>query len=215
MNFQHIFNTMMCSPFGPTEYCAGIVLYRQRQEEENGGEHIDFLLMQDRHDKWGPAKGHLEHGETSKQAAIRETAEETGILAESYEIVDGFEHQIEYTLRKHCNQKVITYFIARITDANVQVSLSREHRDFRWVQPKEALRLTTVAGGHSYLFNRLLRQAWEFLKANDNNQPIIAVVEENDGIAMLMEADVKPDKNETTVSSATSSSDQTLVNEMH
>ena len=38
-----------------------------------------FLLIKDSYDNWGFPKGHLEDGESPAEAAMRETAEETGL----------------------------------------------------------------------------------------------------------------------------------------
>ncbi|MBA3498649.1 MAG: NUDIX hydrolase [Gemmatimonadales bacterium] len=38
-----------------------------------------FLLIRDSYDNWGFPKGHLENGESPAEAALRETAEETGL----------------------------------------------------------------------------------------------------------------------------------------
>ena len=38
-----------------------------------------FLLIKDSYDNWGFPKGHLENGESPAEAALRETAEETGL----------------------------------------------------------------------------------------------------------------------------------------
>lgn len=40
---------------------------------------LQCLLILDRYGKWGLPKGHLEHGETLEQAALREVKEETGL----------------------------------------------------------------------------------------------------------------------------------------
>ncbi len=40
---------------------------------------IHCLVIRDRYGQWGLPKGHLEHGESSKQAALREVNEETGL----------------------------------------------------------------------------------------------------------------------------------------
>ena len=40
---------------------------------------IHCLVILDRYGQWGLPKGHLEHGESSKQAALREVNEETGL----------------------------------------------------------------------------------------------------------------------------------------
>ena len=40
---------------------------------------IHCLVIRDRYGRWGLPKGHLERGESSKQAALREVNEETGL----------------------------------------------------------------------------------------------------------------------------------------
>ncbi|HJR35863.1 MAG TPA: NUDIX domain-containing protein, partial [Gemmatimonadales bacterium] len=40
---------------------------------------LRFLLIRDSYDNWGFPKGHLEDGESPADAALRETAEETGL----------------------------------------------------------------------------------------------------------------------------------------
>ena len=40
---------------------------------------IHCLVIRDRYGQWGLPKGHLEDGESSKQAALREVNEETGL----------------------------------------------------------------------------------------------------------------------------------------
>ncbi len=40
---------------------------------------IEILLIQDSKNRWTIPKGHIEHGETAKQTAIREIGEESGL----------------------------------------------------------------------------------------------------------------------------------------
>jgi 8-oxo-dGTP pyrophosphatase MutT (NUDIX family) len=56
------------------ETSSGGVVFRRDNEGEN------FLLIRDPYGNWGLPKGHLEGGETPIQAAVREVAEETGLL---------------------------------------------------------------------------------------------------------------------------------------
>lgn len=55
------------------EATAGGVVYRK-----NNGK-VEILLIQDAKDRWTIPKGHIEPGETAKQAAEREIMEETGL----------------------------------------------------------------------------------------------------------------------------------------
>ncbi|MCX6804899.1 MAG: NUDIX domain-containing protein [Patescibacteria group bacterium] len=56
------------------EYTAGGVIFRIK----NGS--LEFLLLQDVKGRWSIPKGHVESGETLEQTAIREVAEETGLV---------------------------------------------------------------------------------------------------------------------------------------
>ena len=63
---------------GPV-HSAGFIIYRQ---PSTSGAPIEFLLLQSRGNKnWGAPKGHVEAGEGTFAAAVRETAEEAGIDA--------------------------------------------------------------------------------------------------------------------------------------
>ena len=55
------------------ETSAGGVVYRLHDG------HALFLLIRDSYQNWGFPKGHLESGERSEDAAVREVREETGI----------------------------------------------------------------------------------------------------------------------------------------
>ena len=56
------------------EVSAGGIVFRRSPELGT-----QFLLIKDSYDNWGFPKGHLEDGETPADAALRETAEETGL----------------------------------------------------------------------------------------------------------------------------------------
>jgi ADP-ribose pyrophosphatase YjhB (NUDIX family) len=56
------------------EVSAGGIVFRRVPAEGPR-----FLLIRDSYDNWGYPKGHLEDGESPAEAALRETAEETGL----------------------------------------------------------------------------------------------------------------------------------------
>lgn len=56
------------------ETSSGGVVFRR------GDDALDFLLIRDPYENWGLPKGHIEGGETASEAALREVAEETGLL---------------------------------------------------------------------------------------------------------------------------------------
>ncbi len=79
--------------------CAGTMTFRVN---ESGG--VEFLLVRSRKDgRWGPPKGHCEPGETIEEAAVRETYEETGIVARLlYELPPIFGSTPKETKTVHC-----------------------------------------------------------------------------------------------------------------
>jgi 8-oxo-dGTP pyrophosphatase MutT (NUDIX family) len=80
--------------------------------------------------RWEFPKGHIEPGETPRQAAAREFEEETGIVSWSFR--DGFEESLAYTYVRQGQRrlKIVTYFIAEVFDHSTLVR-SREHVEDR------------------------------------------------------------------------------------
>ena len=56
------------------EVSAGGIVFRRTVDGTTR-----YLLIRDSYDNWGFPKGHLEEGESPAEAAVRETAEETGL----------------------------------------------------------------------------------------------------------------------------------------
>lgn len=56
------------------EPTSGGIIFRHNKNEE-----LEILLIQDTKGRWTIPKGHIEPGETAKQTARREIAEETGL----------------------------------------------------------------------------------------------------------------------------------------
>ena len=125
------------------EKSAGIVLFRN-----NSGKN-EFLLLNYPQGHWDFVKGKIEQNETSHEAAIRETREETGIT--NIEFIDGFEESVEYDFRfknEDIHKKVI-FFLAK-TDEK-KISLSHEHNDFIWLEYDDALKKTTFRNAKNVL----------------------------------------------------------------
>jgi 8-oxo-dGTP pyrophosphatase MutT (NUDIX family) len=101
------------------------------------GEPRYLLLRNARHGTWGFPKGHCDPGETPRQAARRETLEETGI--DELEIIDGFERADEYEVEAPGGRRLkrVWYFLA-LTPRATHVQ-SGEHDDSGWFTLHEAL----------------------------------------------------------------------------
>jgi 8-oxo-dGTP pyrophosphatase MutT (NUDIX family) len=113
---------------------AGIVLYRRAP----GGPRF-LLLKTSKGGHWSPPKGHLEAGETDREAALRETHEEAGLAPRALD--PRFAREIVYDLTKRGRRvrKSVVYFLGEAEEG--EVLLSSEHVAFRWAPVDEAMAL--------------------------------------------------------------------------
>ncbi len=90
---------------------------------------------------WGFPKGHLEAGESDRQAAARELGEETRLELNRWD--DWFRRKISYDFRYNdvLIHKTVVYFAGPV--GNRAVRLSHEHEEYEWLSDREALRRTT------------------------------------------------------------------------
>ena len=90
---------------------AGLLIYRLFNNE------IQYLMLRTSYGEhhWTPPKGkdscvfsrkhrffqgHVDPGESMREAAVRETMEEAGLKAEDYEIDENFEWKLNYQVRQ-------------------------------------------------------------------------------------------------------------------
>jgi len=111
---------------------AGVLLYRVRPD----GRREYLLLRNAKHRSWGFAKGHVEPGETERQAALREVFEETGLRPDR--LRRGFAHRSRYRFRhRECVvDKRVVHFLAEAPQARMRIS--REHDLAKWELPGRA-----------------------------------------------------------------------------
>jgi 8-oxo-dGTP diphosphatase len=95
---------------------------------------IDFYSNQ-----WDDVGGRMKQFENPEKTLQREIREETGInhieVVKPLEVSHYFRGE-----RKAENEMIVINYWCRTSES--EVFLSEEHDDFRWVYPKEALRLT-------------------------------------------------------------------------
>jgi 8-oxo-dGTP pyrophosphatase MutT (NUDIX family) len=102
----------------------------------------DFLLL--RHpDRWDLPKGHCEDGESLRDAALRETEEETGIPADRIRLDEDFLFEITYPVRyaptgSQIFQKQVSYFLGYLTSKPPLKLTEHEGAEwFHWNPPHE------------------------------------------------------------------------------
>lgn len=105
---------------------------------------------------WNFPKGHMERGETPREAAEREIEEETGIR--DVEFVRGFWERERY-LYLHEGKKVsksVVWFLARSREK--KIALSNEHIGAVWLSYAKAYKKVFYPGT-----KRILKKAHRFL----------------------------------------------------
>lgn len=102
-------------------------------------------------------KGHTEDGETERQTAAREIAEETGL---SVTFQDGFRETIAYSPYDGC-QKTVVFFLAR-ADTTAVTPQESEVASIAWLPLPEAIRALTYDGDRE-----ILRKADAFLRRRE------------------------------------------------
>jgi 8-oxo-dGTP pyrophosphatase MutT (NUDIX family) len=140
------------------DFSAGAVIFKRK------GPDILFLVVySNRNRTWGFPKGHIEKGETEKNAALREIKEETGL--DNLRFIEGFTEKIMYeTISKRPPfegqeiEKYVTYFLCETKGQDIIVD-NREITDYKFLPLKEAGRLVRFPN-----LERVLRRAYDFLQ---------------------------------------------------
>jgi len=92
-----------------------------------------LLRTEERGGFWQPVTGNVEKGEVPIDAALRELEEETSMEAVS---IVGPVHEFDFFDDGREQHEVV--FGAKIAKGE-KIKLSREHEDYRWVEPDEAI----------------------------------------------------------------------------
>ncbi len=97
---------------------------------------------------WGFTKGHIEKGQTSKEAAVREVREEGGVEAQIIDKVG--ENKYVYTLEGEKRFKVVVMFLMKYLSGDIN-DHDWEVSEARWVTPEEALKTLSFSSDKTLL----------------------------------------------------------------
>lgn len=133
------------------EESAGVVIFRKEEDK------LYYLILHYPAGHYEFAKGHIEPGETAKDAALRETVEETTI--NDLEFLD-FEEKISYYYSKDGKpiQKQVIFFLAQTQTKDVSTSF--EHTGFEWLEYEKASKRVTYDNA-----KKILEKADKFLRS--------------------------------------------------
>jgi len=137
------------------EFSSGALIFRKEKQET-----LFLLIYSGRNKIWGFPKGHLEPGESEKEAATREIMEETGI--KDLRFVDGFREEDVYKARSNKGphggeiEKHSIYLLCETRTADVVVDAA-EITNYQWLGIYDAEKLLNFDS-----LRRLLRKAETF-----------------------------------------------------
>ncbi|KAL0977785.1 hypothetical protein UPYG_G00161160 [Umbra pygmaea] len=120
---------------------CGFIVFRRLGQPTPPPDNIEYLLLQTSYGEhhWTPPKGHVDPGEDDLTTALRETREEAGLGEEHLHVLDGFFQELRYEVQGR--PKEVLYWLAELRDPKMAVTLSAEHRDYRWAKLEDACSL--------------------------------------------------------------------------
>ncbi|MBY5406344.1 NUDIX hydrolase [Rhizobium leguminosarum] len=117
---------------------AGAICYRR-----NANGYLEVLLVGSRRNgRWGVPKGHIESGESSSAAALREAFEEAGIIGEVDSTPVG---SFSYQKDSSANRYTVTVHLLKVAKSTV-VFPERGLRKTQWFLLKDAIREAAQPG---------------------------------------------------------------------
>ena len=91
---------------------------------------------------WEFPGGHIEVNETIFEGLKRELKEEIGYELVDKPIITNYSDNI-----KNNKHKIELDFIINVNKSDINISLSNEHTDYKWVEPQEIFNLDFTIGG--------------------------------------------------------------------
>lgn len=114
------------------EPTAGGIIFRAK------GDDIEILLIQDAKDRWTIPKGHIESGESPKETAVREIAEETGL--KRIEVLSWL-GKVDFRYRRQDRLVLMTtqVYLMKALDQHEGLQKEKWMRSIQWFKFNDAL----------------------------------------------------------------------------
>ncbi len=114
------------------------------RETERG---LQFLLLRRSETEiypglWQMVSGKIDEGEKAYEAALREIKEETNLVPKKFWTAPNI-NSFYYPEGDYISMLPV---FAALVDKNSEVKISKEHTDYKWVEPEEAKRLLAWQG---------------------------------------------------------------------
>ena len=108
---------------------------------------LEFLLLKRSSEQyypnlWQMVTGKIKENETAYQSALREIKEETGLIPEKFWVAPTVNSFYSPDKDYIC---ILPVFAARVND-ECEIKLSKEHTEYKWVNPEEAKQLLAWDG---------------------------------------------------------------------
>ena len=114
------------------EFSSGAVLYTEKEGVRY------YVLIVEPNGSYGFPKGHIRHGESVKDCALREIKEETGIDAT---LIPNFKRTIKYVVLGH-SLKQVTFFLGYFDENEQELSPIDSHiKQAKLYTREEAIKL--------------------------------------------------------------------------
>ena len=123
---------------------AGGVIYRKDE-----GILECLTILQTSHGGWCFPKGHTEKGEGLRETAVREVAEETGLVCDIVAKLPMTSYTFTTAKGNRVDKKVYWYLMQEVE--RVEASHAAEISEMRWVTPERLARLLTYESDRELL----------------------------------------------------------------
>ena len=121
---------------------------------------IHLLLIRDPYGRWGLPKGHIEDGETTEEAALREVTEETGLtqveLGPPLGTIDWHFSRKGDVVHKHCD-----YFLMTSSKGDTTPQVTEGITECRWLPVDEAIAMVEYENAR-----QIVERAVDVLRSN-------------------------------------------------